>query len=127
MRYSFCCSNLSRLIIDGLPAIKAARGEWQNAAKTQVSTLLGSFGLPVAGVVQYVRGLYTNDGRCKAEVGLDRVDAAIAVRKKFFTYVRPNRPEPMPDFLRGISINPSYTDGTRVRVAILRVSGFGLF
>ena len=61
------------MIIDGLPVIKAARGEWQNAAKTQISTLLSSFGLPISGTVQYVRGLYTNDGRYKAEVGLDRV------------------------------------------------------
>lgn len=120
----FFFSNLNRLIIDGLPAIKAARGEWQAAARTQVSTLLSSFNLPVSGVVQYVRGLYTSEGRYKAEVGLDCVEAAVAVRKKFFTFVRPNRPEPMPDFLRGISINPSYTDGTRIRVAIMRVKAY---
>ena len=80
-----------------------------------------NFCLPIQGQVVYVRGLYTNEGRCKAEIGLDSVDVALAVRKKFFTYVRPNSPDPMPEFLRGISINPSFTDGTRVRVAILKV------
>ena len=104
-----------------MPVIKAARGEWQTAAKSQVTTLLTNFQLPVAGHVQYVRGLFTKDGSYKAEVGLDSIEVALAIRKKFFTFVRPNRPDPMPDFLRGISINPSYTDGTRVRVAILKV------
>ena len=109
------------MIIDGLPVVKAARGEWQTAAKSQVTTLLSCFRLPVAGQVNFVRGLFTNDGKYKAEVGLDSVEAALAVRKKFFTFVRPNSPDPMPEPLRGLSINPSYTDGTRVRVAILKV------
>jgi len=109
------------LIVDGLPAIQAGRGEWQQAAKTQLHTLFSKFSLNLTGEVTYVRGLHTRDGVCKAEVGLSSIEAALAIRKKFFTYVRPKNPEPMPAFLKGISINPSFTDGTRVRIAILKV------
>jgi hypothetical protein len=116
-------SNLSRLIVDGLPAIKAGRGEWQAAARTQLQRLFFNFRLTIPGEVTYVRGLHTRDGLYKAEVGLSSVDAALAIRKKFFSFVRPNNPDPMPEFLRGVSINPSFTDGSRVRVAILKVCG----
>jgi hypothetical protein len=101
--------------------IKANRGEWQLAAKTQLSKLFSGFGLPVTGSVTFVRGLHTRDGRYKAEVGLSSSEAALAIRKKFFSYVRPSSPDPMPAFLQGISINPSFTDATRVRIAILKV------
>ena len=95
--------------------------------QTQVTSLLLSFLIPVAAEVQFVLGLYSNDGRCKAEVGLNRKGAALAIRKKYFSYVRPNRPESMPDFLSRISIHPSFTDATRVRVAILKVTFCVLF
>jgi len=101
--------------------IKAHRGEWQSAAKTQLSQLLSQFRLSIPGEITYVRGLHTHDGVYRAEVGLSSSAVALAVRRKFFSYVRPNNPEPMPPFLQNISLNPSYTDATRVRISILKV------
>ena len=112
---------MSRLIVDGLPVIKTGRGEWQAAARVQLSKLFNNFRLNVPGEVTYVRGLHTRDGRYKAEVGLSTVEATLAIRKRFFSFVRPKNPDPMPPYLDGISINPSYTDGTRVRISVFKV------
>ena len=105
-----------------MPVIAAsATSDWHTAAKAQVLQLLSGFKLSVPGEVLYVKTLASRDGRAKYEAGLNSPAVAKAVRRSFFSYVRPNSPVPRPSWLDRIQINPSYSDGTRVRVLILKV------
>jgi len=120
------CFNLSSkencLVIDGLPVINpGSTGDWHSAAKAQVFQLMSRFSLNMAGEVLFVKTLMSKDGRSKLEVGLNSASVARAIRRAFFSYVRPNSPLMRPDWLNGIQINPAYTAGTRVRVLILKV------
>jgi hypothetical protein len=73
------------------------------------------------GEVLYVKTLMTRDGKSKLEAGLNSSIVARAVRKAFFSYVRPSSPLQRPPWLNQIQINPAYTAGTRVRVLIMKV------
>ena len=118
----FLYSKENCLVIDGLPVINpSSSGDWHTAAKAQVLQLLTGFRLNMPGEVLYVKTLATRDGRAKYEAGLNSSTVAKAVRKAFFSYVRPNSPIQRPSWLNHIQINPSYCDGTRVRVLILKV------
>ena len=115
------------LIIDGLPVITpGASSDWHTAAKAQVFQLLNGFQLSMPGEVLYVKTLATRDGRTKLEAGLNSSAVAKAVRRAFFSFVRPNSPVQRPDWLKFIQINPSFTDGTRIRVLIMKVGCFSV-
>ena len=110
------------MVIDGLPVINpSSTSDWHTAAKAQVLQLLSGFKLNMPGEVLYVKTLATRDGRTKYEAGLNNSTVAKAVRRSFFSYVRPSSPLQRPSWLDRIQINPSYSDGTRVRVLIMKV------
>jgi len=109
------------LVIDGLPVINPGSGDWHSAAKAQVFQLMSKFSLNMAGEVLFVKTLLTKDGKSKLEVGLNNSAVAKAIRRAFFSYVRPNSPMQRPPWLSSIQINPAYTAGTRVRVLIMKV------
>jgi hypothetical protein len=110
------------LVIDGLPVINpSSTGDWHTAAKAQVFQLMSKFSLNIPGEVHFVKTLMSRDGKSKLEVGLNSSAVAKAIRRAFFSYVRPNSPLQRPSWLGSIQINPAYTAGTRVRVLIMKV------
>jgi hypothetical protein len=109
-------------VIDGLPIITpGAATDWHTAAKAQVLSLLSNFNLSMPGEVLYVKTLTVKDGRSKLEAGLNSPAVARAVRRAFFSYVRPNSPLRRPSWLGSIQINPAQTTGTRIRSLIMKV------
>jgi hypothetical protein len=115
-------------MIDGLPVISpSATGDWQTAAKAQVLGLLSNFNLSMPGEVLYVRTLVVKDGKSKLEAGLNSPTVAKAVRRAFFSFVRPNSPLRRPSWLKSIQINPVQTAGTRIRVLIMKVGQLSFF
>jgi hypothetical protein len=99
----------------------SATGDWHTAAKAQVLGLLSNFNLSMPGEVLYVKTLVVKDGKTKLEAGLNSSAVAKAVRRAFFSFVRPNSPLRRPNWLRSIQINPVQTAGTRIRVLIMKV------
>jgi len=118
----FYFSKENCLIIDGLPVINVGgSGDWHSAAKAQVLQLLSRFNLSMPGEVFFVKTIMARDGKTKLEAGLNSPVVAKAVRRAFFSFVRPNSPLQRPAWLNSVQINPSHTDGTRVRVMIMKV------